>query len=118
MPKLWPSAFEQFEETIDELFDDILIERWRARPGGFAGEAVILEREDAYEVQIATGVADPHALDVQVTENRLTIRATSPMGTRLERSFSFESPIDRDAVKAKWTDRKMIITLPKKRAES
>ena|SRR5437588_692299 len=115
--KHWPSAFEQFEDAIDQLFDDILIQRWRERPTGFASEAVISERPDAYEVQIATGGADPNTLDVEVTEHRLAIRATGPGGLRIERSFSFETAIDRDAVNAKWTERKLIVTLPKKRAE-
>ncbi len=51
---------------------------------------------------------------IEVTGNSLTVRAQTVGGGASERSFSFPEPVERESVKAHWSDHVLRIVLPKK----
>jgi HSP20 family molecular chaperone IbpA len=105
-----------FERLFDELFDDLLIGRWRqGRVAAESEHAVVHDYPDRYEVLIALGAADPGAVEVEVSERRLTVRIPDGPAGMNEGSFSFSEAVQRDAVRAKAREGVLAIVLPKLR---
>jgi HSP20 family molecular chaperone IbpA len=106
-------AGSYFERTFDELFEELLIDRWcRPTQVRFLGEAEIAEHDDEYRLKIAAAGADPEKLEAEVTEWRLTIRIPASAGMR-ERTFDFGHRLDVDRVSARFTGGVLEICLPK-----
>jgi HSP20 family molecular chaperone IbpA len=112
--KLFAATLDEFGRTFDELFDDLLIQRWRLTPIVTESEhAIVRDYDDHYEVMFAAGGIDPDAVEIEVGERRLTVRiANEASGTR-ERSFSFAESVEREAVTAKAAGETLLIVLPK-----
>jgi len=111
-------AFQQFEKAFDELFEDLLITRWRSggrSAGRHPGMARVVELEDRYEVQIANVRAEPGQIEIEATERRLHVRISGAEG-KLERMVDFHGLVDAELVSAHLEDGTLRITLPKKRA--
>jgi HSP20 family molecular chaperone IbpA len=104
------------QSEIDQLFDDLLIQRWRlSGPIGESEHAIVHDYGDRYEVRIAMGDADPRDIEVDATENRLTVRVPGEAAGVCEGTFSFSEPIQSDAVRARVVREKLAIVLPKKK---
>jgi HSP20 family molecular chaperone IbpA len=109
---------DEFDRAFDELFEDILITRWRpsARVRKF-GDAVVVEDDEAYRVRIALPGADPQTLEVEVGEWRLLVRIPNPPASGLarqqERSFDFAHSLDIEQVRARFESGTLEIVLPK-----
>ncbi len=115
MARFWTSPFEDFERAFDQLFDELLIGPWRAVAQRIPSEhAIVFDRGDRYEVQISTAGLDPKQMAIEVSENSLTVRAQTVGGGSSERSFSFPEAVERESVKAHWSDHALQIVLPKK----
>ena len=115
MAKFFAIKLNDFQRAFDELFDDLLIGRWRD-PSGAIGESentIVRDYGDRYEVRIALGDADLASVDVEIGERRLTVRIPSEMSGVREGSFSFSEPVQRDAVTAKASGGTLAIVLPK-----
>lgn len=105
----------EFERACDQLFDDLLISRWRGphrRPA--PGHALVLDHGNRYEVRIAAAGSDPAAIEVEAGERRLRVRMPLPSGAA-ENVFDFAAEVDTDAVSARWDKGTLHIILPKKR---
>ena len=111
------AELDKFERAVDELFEDLVTRRWRHVQAAIETSS-IRENRDNYEVRLMTGEIDPERLEVEATESRLTVRVRGQSGGLTERTFTFSSPIDRDAVTARWSERELTIVLPKKRQGS
>ena len=111
MPRFLVPTANDFERLFDELFDELLIGRWHA-PASENEPAVVLERPDAYEVRICTGVFKPSELELVVSENRLTARARHD-DSLWERMLTFSEAIETGKVNAKWANRILTVLLPK-----
>jgi HSP20 family molecular chaperone IbpA len=105
-------SLADFARAVDELFDDLLITRWR-EPGGFGRGASVIDRGAAYEVRLAAPGYDPKALEVEVSERRLVVRIPGPLGMA-EHAFDFAHPVESEGVNARWRDGTLVIVLPKK----
>jgi HSP20 family molecular chaperone IbpA len=105
------SIVAAFERDFDELFDDIL-GRWRM-PSAENEPAIVLERADCYEIRLCTGSFKPSELEVVASDKKLTVRAAHAQQT-WERIISLAEPVETEQVKAKWADRILTVTLPKK----
>lgn len=115
MPKFFAVTLDNFQRAVDELFDDLLIERWRlSEAAGGSEHAIVRDLGDRYEVRIALGDADPDEVDVAVSERRLTVRIPNQACGVSESSFSFSEPVARDAVSARAVEGTLAIMLPKK----
>jgi HSP20 family molecular chaperone IbpA len=104
-----------FDRAIDEFFEEMLISPWRragVAPWGFEAARVI-EHRDRYEVRIAIPGADPDRIEVEVTGQRLSVRALAGPQGRMESAHSFASPIDSEKVAASWSHDTLIVVLPK-----
>jgi HSP20 family molecular chaperone IbpA len=113
VPKFLPSKVIDFQREFDELFDEMLIGRWRT-PANESEPAMVLEREDAYEARVCTGAFKPSELDLQVTEDRLKVRARQGAGGLWERQLTFSDTIETEKVTAKWAKGILTVVLPKK----
>jgi HSP20 family molecular chaperone IbpA len=115
-----PPIVADFQRNFDELFDELLIGRWRT-PATESEPAMVLERKNAYEVRLCTGVFKPPDLELVVNEKQLTVRARHADNS-WERLLSFTDPVQTDKVSAKWAKGILTVILPKKnkrpRAES
>ena len=104
---------DEFERTLDELFEDILITRWRpqARIRNF-GDALVAEDEEVYRIKIALPDIDPQELEVEVSEWRLRVRL--PVGSgHQERTFDFAHRVEIERVSARFDAGTLEIILPK-----
>jgi HSP20 family molecular chaperone IbpA len=111
----WQLVQESFERSFDEMFDELLLSRWRLRTqGGGAGDSRLLEYEDRYEARVATGYADPRDVEVEVDDNRLMIAIRAGSFTPLKQVFSFAQQIDTPKVRARWWQGVLRVVLPKK----
>jgi len=108
---IFPPIVADFQRGFDELFDELLIGRWRA-PATENEPAMVLEREGVYEVRLCTGTFQPRDLEVAVTEKRLTVRAKRG-DNGWERMISFTDPVQTEKVNARWADRVLTVILPK-----
>ncbi|SRR5579875_243199 len=106
---------EEFNRTFNELFEDLLIRRWRA-PGEIRtfGNALVLEDEDSYRVRLALPEAEPAKLEVEASEWRLTVRSPSARG-QTESKLDFSHRIDPERVTAHFEAGILDVTVPKAR---
>lgn len=104
-------ALGEFERAFDELFEDMLIGRWRM-PRRRSVEHLMRDRGLYYEVTLSTGDVDPGRIDVEATEHQLRVRVPTAAGG-IEGSFDFPHPVDRARVKARWARGVLRIVLPK-----
>ncbi len=107
-------AFGDFARTCDELFDEMLLGRWRPAWERGRERAVIVDRGGEYEVTIAAADADPRRIEVEAGDRRLLVRIPGVAGAR-ESAFDFSHPIDNARVRAQWRAGALRITLPKRR---
>ncbi len=107
-------AFGDFERAFDELFDEILVGRWRSAAQRAAGDALIVDRGAEYEVTIAAMNADPRRIEIEAGDRRLIVRIPGAAGVR-ESVFDFPAPVDGERVRAAWRAGSLQITLPKRR---
>jgi HSP20 family molecular chaperone IbpA len=112
VPRTFPPIVVNFQRDFDELFDELLIGRWRA-PTTESEPAMVLEHKDAYEVRLCTGAFKPPDLEVVVTGKRLTVRARHGDNS-WERLVDLKDPVQTEKVSAKWADRILTVHLPKK----
>jgi HSP20 family molecular chaperone IbpA len=112
VPRFLPPIVADFQRDFDELFDELLIGRWRA-PATENDPAMVLERDDAYEVRLCTGAFKPSELEVLVKDKDLTVRARHGDNS-WERLLNFADPVQTEKVSAKWANRILTVVLPKK----
>jgi HSP20 family molecular chaperone IbpA len=112
VPRFLPPIVADFQRDFDELFDELLIGRWRT-PAAESDPAMVLEHENAYEVRLCTGAFKPSELEVVVNEKNLTVRATHA-DNPWKRQLNFADPVQTEKVSAKWANRILTIVLPKK----
>lgn len=104
-----------FGRAFDELFEDLLIARWREnRPRGGVERALVFDRGSHYEVKVPTAVAEADAVAVEVSDWRLIVRYPGAAG-EVENTFDFEHAIECERVSAKWEAGMLWVVLPKKR---
>jgi HSP20 family molecular chaperone IbpA len=105
-----------FEQTLDEFFDEMLISRWRR-----AGErdefenAHIFDHPDRYEVRIAAPNVNPERIEIDVAGQTLSVRAPAGPEGNLESTYSFAVPIEAEAVEARWTNHTLVVVIPKQK---
>jgi HSP20 family molecular chaperone IbpA len=109
-----PLRFGDFARAVDELFEDLLITRWRESRRQTLERPLVIDHGLNYEVKIATTTADPNSIEVEVSDLRLVVRFPGSAGA-VENTFNFAQPVDSEAVSAKWTSGVLSIVLPKKR---
>jgi len=109
-----PIRFGDFARAVDELFEDLLITRWRENRRPTLERPLVSDRGPHYEVKVATTAADPSAMEVEVSDLRLVVRFPGPVGP-VEHTFEFAHPVESEAVSAKWNSGLLAIVLPKKR---
>jgi HSP20 family molecular chaperone IbpA len=115
MAKRTGISVADFERAFDEFFDEMLISRWRrAADSGDLEHSQVIEGPEHYEMRIAVPNADPNLIEVEVSGQRLLVRAPGPDGT-FERSYSFAVPIEDAAVQARWSDHTLVIVVPKQK---
>ena len=114
-PKSPSFTLGEFDRTVDQLFEELLISRWRGpHHRGGPGHALVLDHDIHFEVRIAAAVSDPAGIEVEVAERRLHVRIASPTGPA-ENVFDLSSAVDPDRVTARWERGTLYIILPKKR---
>jgi HSP20 family molecular chaperone IbpA len=109
-----PIRFGDFARAVDELFDDLLIARWREHRQPTLERPRVNDSGPHYEVTVATAGAEPKAMEVEVSDLRLVVRFPGTAGM-VEHTFNFAQPVECDAVSAKWSAGVLAIVLPKKR---
>lgn len=109
-----PLQLGDFQRAFDELFDNLLIARWRENRHQTLDRALVTDRGPHYEVKVPTAAADPNAVAVEVSDWRLVVRFPGLAG-EVENTFDFERPVECDSVSAKWNSGVLWIILPKKR---
>ena len=62
---------------------------------------------------MAAPAADPHQIEIEVTERRLSVHVPGLFGAG-DSFFDFPHPVDCDAVSARWSAGVLQIVLPKK----
>lgn len=103
-------AFGDFERAVDQLFEDLLLSRWRIPAFEYAP---VVDHGGYYEVHIAAAGADPNRIEVEVTERRLHVRIAG-VARPVDRSFELAHAVDPAGVTARWTREVLEIRLPKK----
>ena len=108
-------AFAEFDRAFDQLFEELLISRWRARAFKAAlNDAAVLESETEYRVRIDASGADPERMEIEAADRRLLVRMAGPAGARTS-TLEFSHSIDPDGVTARLAGGALEIVLPKKR---
>jgi HSP20 family molecular chaperone IbpA len=105
----------QFERTIDEFFDELLIDRWRAGVGNRFEQGEVIDHPDSYEIRVTTEGIDPAKIEVESLGQRLTVRAPVGPNRNIESSFRFAEAIDAEAASARWTNGVLTVILPKQK---
>ena len=95
------------------MFDDLLIAHWRPRTGLPSARVVAVDLGASYQVNITTAGADPHAMELEVTDYALLVRIPAKSG-HTQNSCRFPHPIDCDRVTASWREGVLQVILPKK----
>jgi len=110
-----PIVGEKFDRAFNEVFEDLLIKRWRG-PGLVPnfGKALVAEDEENYQVKIALPDADPRKLEVEVSEWRLAVRAPMMQGLA-ESTLDFSHRIDIERVTARFDAGILEVLAPKAR---
>jgi HSP20 family molecular chaperone IbpA len=104
-----------FDRVFNEVFEDLLINRWRARRSvRNSGDAVVVEDEDSYLIRIAAPEANPNELAVEVSEWRLVLRIPTVQGLK-ESTLDFSHAIDIEHVTARFAAGILEVTVPKAR---
>lgn len=117
MASKWNAASieHEFDRAFNEVFEDLLIKRWRGPTGVRSfGKALVLEDDDNYRVKIVLPGLEPEELEVEVSEWRLTVRAPSAEGQD-ESTFDFSRRIDTERVTARFEAGILEVTVPKAR---
>jgi HSP20 family molecular chaperone IbpA len=109
-----PHRFGDFARAVDELFEDLLIARWRENRRRTLERPLVNDHGLHYEVKIVTGGADASAIEVEVSDLRLIVRFPGSAEV-VENTFNFAQPVECEAVSAKWNSGVLSIVLPKKR---
>jgi HSP20 family molecular chaperone IbpA len=109
-----PLGFGDFARAVDELFEDLLIARWRENRRRTLERPRVIDHGLHYEVKVATAGAEAKALEVEVSDLRLVVRFPGSAGA-VENTFNFAQPVESEAVSAKWNAGVLSIILPKKR---
>lgn len=106
---------EEFDRVFNEVFEDLLIRRWR-RPGRVRdyGKALVVEDEENYRIKIALPDADPQKLEVEVSEWRLAVRTPTAQGQG-ENTLDFSHPLDTERVTARFEAGILEVLAPKAR---
>ena len=105
-----------FERTLDEFFDEMLISRWRRAVERDEFEnAQLLDHPDRYEVRIAVPNVDPEHIEIDITGQRLSVRAPAGSEGTFQTAYSFAVPIEAEGVQARWTDHTLIVIVPKQK---
>jgi len=106
---------QEFDRIFNEVFEDLLINRWRARRSVRKdGDAIVAEDDDSYRVTIAAPQADPDELEVEVGEWRLVLRIPAAQGLK-ESTLDFSHAIDTEGVTARFEAGILEVTVPKAR---
>ena len=105
---------DEFQRTLDQLFEDLLIERWQERKSAPRGSALLIDLGDRYEVRVALEGADPRELEIEATERRLRIKTGGPLGA-IDNLLELPHPIDPEATTARCEGGVLLIALPKRR---
>jgi HSP20 family molecular chaperone IbpA len=116
MRRLVVISIEDFERALDEYFDEVLIAPWREAPApaGLANPQVA-DCGDYYEVRIAVPGVDPGGIQVEMMGEQLCVRAPAGRQGRIESTYSFAAPVNRDGVQARWAGGVLVVSLPKLR---
>jgi HSP20 family molecular chaperone IbpA len=107
---------EEFDRVFNDLFEDLLIKRWRPVPGRVRnlGKALVVEDEECYRVKMALPDADPRQLEVEVNEWRLVVR--SRMAPEVEENtLDFSHCVDTERVTARFGGGILEVLAPKDR---
>jgi HSP20 family molecular chaperone IbpA len=105
-----------FEQALDEFFDEMLISRWRRTTERDEFEkAQVLDHPDRYEVRIAVPNVDPKLIEIDVAGQRLSVRAPAGAEGIFETAYSFAVPIEAEAVEARWTEHTLVVIVPKQK---
>ncbi len=102
-----------FERVIDEFFDEMLITPWRCAGAEQFQRARVIEHRDRYELRIAIAGVDPHQIEVEMSGQRLWVRAPTGRGGRAEDVYSFAASIEAEKVVASWSHDTLVVVLPK-----
>jgi HSP20 family molecular chaperone IbpA len=105
----------EFDRAFDEVFEDLLIKRWRGHPRlrNF-GRAVVAEDEENYRVTIAVPDVDPEKIEVEVSALRLRLLIPTEQG-REENALDLPHRIDTEHVTARFEAGILEIAMPKAR---
>ena len=104
-----------FERAFDQMFKDLLTDRWQCGRMQAFERAALTDHGDRYEVIIAAPGVDPARVEVEVSSQRLDVRMPDRAGRMTGSAFSFESAVDAEAVTARWSEQTLRITLPKQK---
>jgi HSP20 family molecular chaperone IbpA len=109
------TTFADFDRAFDQLFEDLLLSRWRGRARRTAlDDAAVIESETEYRVQIDASGIGPDRMEVEASGRRLVVRMAGPAGARIN-TLDFSHAIDPDGVTARLAGGALEIVLPKKR---
>lgn len=111
MARFMVSPMEDFERALDQMFDDLLIGRWRP-PGGERQPMLVTESPGAYEIRLASGGLRPEQLEVETTRFSLVVRAHQ-RGGGWTRQLNFSHPVDIARVSARWDAGVLTVIAPK-----
>jgi HSP20 family molecular chaperone IbpA len=106
---------EDFERALDEFFDEMLISRWRRPTVSELENAHVIEHHDHYELRISAPEVDQRLVEVEVNGQRLSVSAPGGPEGKFESSCSFALPIESETIQARWSDRTLIIIVPKQK---
>jgi len=107
---------KDIERAVDEIFDELLIDRWKCGTGAADFErAQVIDNGDRYDVRVAALGVDPSKIQVEVSGQRLAVSVPDRFGGMLESSFAFSDLIDGEASTAKWSEGTLLVTVPKKK---
>lgn len=113
MARLYPIDLREFDRAFDELFDEMLISRWRIERQSQFSKALVLDYGDRYEIRISTAPVRPEGIELEASERRLTVRLPTPEGLA-EQSYTFSDAIDADKATSRWEAGTLTAILPKK----
>jgi HSP20 family molecular chaperone IbpA len=102
---------EDFERSLDQMFDDLLIGRWRM-PLDERQPMLVVENPAAYEIRLAGRGLRPEQLEVETTRFAVTVRANL-RGGGWARQVNFSHPVDIRRVSARWDNDVLTIVAPK-----
>ncbi len=106
---------EDFARAVDEFFDEMLISRWRAVVPEEFERSEVLDLRDAYQVRIAIPGADPKSIAVEMSGQKLSVRAPAGTDGTFENAYSFAVPVDEHGVEAHWSEGVLTVRVPKQK---